>query len=79
MYNEIKLRLKRGLKAGNGCYFAMAHLSKLLSGKTKEKLYTTYLRPAMLYACCTWAITAGNENRRNIFERKVLKKIYGPV
>ncbi|KAL4125800.1 hypothetical protein QTP88_010040 [Uroleucon formosanum] len=77
MHNEIKLRLK----AGNGCYFAMSHLfkSKLLSRKNKEKLYTTYLRPVVTYACCTWATTAGDENKLNIFERKVLRKIYGPV
>jgi hypothetical protein len=31
------------------------------------------------YACCTWATTAGDENKLNIFERKVLRKIYGPV
>jgi hypothetical protein len=77
MHNEIKIRLK----AGNGCYFAMSHLfrSKLLSRKNKEKLYTTYLRPVVTYACCTWATTAGDENKLNIFERKVLRKIYGPV
>jgi len=67
MNNEIKLRLK----VGNGCYFAMACLfkSKLLSRKTKEKLYNTYLRPAVSYVCCIWATTAGYENRLNIFER----------
>jgi len=51
MHNEIEV--------GNRCYFAMSHLlkSKLLSRKTKETLYTTYLRPAVTYACCTWATT----------------------
>jgi hypothetical protein len=77
MHNKIKLRLK----AGNGCYFAMAHLfrSKLLSRINKEKLYTTNLRPVVTYACCTWATTAGDENKLSIFERKVLRKIYGLV
>jgi hypothetical protein len=77
MYNENKLRLK----ADNGCYFALLHLlkSKLLSRKAEETLYTTYLRPAVSYVCCTWAITAGDENKLSIFERKVLRKIYGPM
>lgn len=54
-------------------YYTMKHLlkSKLLSRKTKDKLYTTYLRPAVSYACCTWATIAGDENRLNIFERNV--------
>uniref|UniRef100_A0A2S2PNF4 Uncharacterized protein n=1 Tax=Schizaphis graminum TaxID=13262 RepID=A0A2S2PNF4_SCHGA len=77
MHNEIKLRLK----AGNVCYFALSHMlkSKLLSRKTKETLYTTYLRPAVTYACCTWATKAGDENKLSIFERKVLRKMYGLV
>jgi len=53
--------------------------SKLLSRKNKEKLYTSYLRPVVTYACCTWATTAGDENKLNIFERMVIRRIYGPV
>jgi len=51
VHNKIRLRLK----VGNGCYFAVSHIfkSKLLSRKTKEKLYTTYLKPVVSYACCT--------------------------
>jgi len=61
--------------------FARAHLfkSKLLSMKNMEKLFTTYLRPTVSYACSTWATTSGDENKLNIFERKVLRKMYGSV
>lgn len=77
MHNEINLRLK----ARNGCCFAMSYLlkSKLLSNKTKENLYVTYLRPVVTYACITWATITGDKNRLNIFERKVLRRIYGPM
>jgi hypothetical protein len=53
MHDEIKLRLS----AANKSYYAMKDmfLSKLLSRRTKEKLYTTYLRPIVMYACETWA------------------------
>lgn len=43
-----------------------------------EKHYIP-LRPVVSYACFTWATTAGDANWLNIFERKVLRKIYGPV
>lgn len=77
MHIDIKIRLK----VGNGYYFALLHLlkSKLLSRKAKQTLYTKYLRPAVSYACCTWATTARDENILSIFERKVLRKMYSPV
>ncbi|XP_025408822.1 uncharacterized protein LOC112682434 [Sipha flava] len=49
--------------------------SKLLSRRTKERLYITYLRPIATYACETWASTNGDEEKLSSFERK----IYGPV
>lgn len=49
MHNEIELRLKAG---GNGCFFAMSHLFKLklLSRKSIDELYTTYIRLVLSYA-----------------------------
>lgn len=43
MHNEIKLRMC----AANRSYYAMKEVfsSKLLSHRTKERLYITYLRP----------------------------------
>lgn len=33
----------------------------------------------MSYACSNWAIIPDDGNKLNVFERKVLSKIYGPV
>lgn len=33
----------------------------------------------MTYGCETWSITKGDEEKLNIFERKVLRRIYDPV
>jgi len=77
MHNEIQLRIRNANKA----YFAMSRMfsSRLLSKATKEKLYTSYLRPIVMYACETWSTTQGGEVKLLTFERKVLRKIYGPV
>jgi len=53
--------------------------SRLLSEATKEKLYTSYLRPIVMYACEAWSITQGDEEKLLTFERKVLRKIHGPI
>jgi hypothetical protein len=44
-----------------------------------EKMYITYLRPIVMYTCETWSTTKRDEEKLLIFERKVLRKIYGPV
>jgi hypothetical protein len=53
--------------------------SHYISIKTKCKLYNTLIRPVLLYGCETWAINRYNEEKIAIFERKVLRKIYGPT
>jgi len=52
-YEEIKLRIK----SENKCYFAVHKVfkSKLLSEKSKERLYNIVsVGPDILYACETW-------------------------
>jgi len=39
----------------------------------------TLLRPIVLYGSKTWALRKAEEQRLEVFERKVLRKIYGPV
>ncbi|KAL4154352.1 hypothetical protein QTP88_000231 [Uroleucon formosanum] len=77
MHNEIKSRIS----AANRGYHAMRKMftSKLLSKDTKKKLYIAYLRPIVMYGCETWSTTQGDENKLLTFERKILRKIYGPI
>ncbi|KAE9540045.1 hypothetical protein AGLY_005297 [Aphis glycines] len=77
MHGEINIRLD----AANRCLYALSTLfkSKLLSRKTKEHLYISYIRPVLTYACATWATTKGDDEKLRLFERKILRKIYGPI
>jgi len=77
MHNEINIRIN----AANKCYFTMREMlsSKLLSRRTKERLYCIYIRPIVTYACETWSSTQKDEEKLQNFERKILRKIYGPV
>jgi hypothetical protein len=77
MHNEIKLRIA----SGNKGYYERAKLfkSKLLSKKSKEYLYSIFLRPILTYGCETWLVTKGDKEKLNMFERKVLRRIYGLV
>jgi hypothetical protein len=55
MHKEIQLRISNA----NKVYFAMNRMfsSRLLSKATKEKLYTSFLRPIVMYACKAWSTT----------------------
>jgi hypothetical protein len=52
--------------------------SRLLKKDTKCKIYKTLIRPVVLYGCESWTLTIKEEEKLNMFERKVLRKIYGP-
>jgi hypothetical protein len=42
-------------------------------------MYKTIIRPTVTYGSETWVLTASDENQLNIFERKILRKIYRPT
>jgi hypothetical protein len=41
------------------------------------KLYRSIIRPIVTYACETWILKETITNKLLVFERKVLRKIYG--
>jgi hypothetical protein len=43
------------------------------------KLYRKLIRPVVTHAAETWALNISDENALRIFERKVIRKIYGSV
>jgi hypothetical protein len=43
------------------------------------KLYRTLIRLVGTYAAETWTLNISDENALRIFERKVIRKIYGSV
>jgi len=77
MHNEVKLRIS----VANRGYHAMSKMftSKLLLRDTMKKLNIAYLRPIVMYGYETWSTTQGDENKLLTFERKILRKIYGPM
>ena len=45
----------------------------------KFKLYCSVIRPVVTYASKTWTLKEAITNRLMVFERKVLRKIFGPT
>ena len=43
------------------------------------KLYWSIIRPIVTYACEVWVLKETIRNKLTVFERKVLRKIFGPT
>jgi hypothetical protein len=78
--NKISSEISHRINMGNTCYYGLRNIlrSKLLKEDIKFKIYKTLIRPVVLYGCESWTLTTKEEERLKIFERKILRKIYGP-
>lgn len=79
--NNLSTEIKTRIFAANRAYFALSKLfrSPHLSKNTKVKLYKTIVRPILTYGSETWTLLQEHEEQLRIFERKVLRRIYGPI
>jgi hypothetical protein len=50
-----------------------------VSRKSKLKLYWSVIRTIVHYSCETWAFKESIIQRLSVFERKILRKIFGPT
>jgi hypothetical protein len=79
--NNVTIEIAARIQAGNRCYYGLTKIlsSRTISRRMKERLYTSLIRPVVLYGSETWPIRKMDEHKFMIFERKVLRKINGPV
>ena len=79
--DTIEEEIKERIALGNKVFFANKKIfqSKLIHKKAKLKLYFLVIRPVVTYACKTWILKETITNRRMVFERKTLRKIFGPT
>jgi hypothetical protein len=77
VYEEIQYRIT----LENKTYYANQFLfkSRLICKKSKLKLYWSIIRPIVTYACETWVLKETIKNKLMVFERNVLRRIFGPT
>jgi hypothetical protein len=73
--NSIEEEIQHRITLGNKAYYANQFLfkSRLVSKKSKLKLYCSIIRPIVTYACETWVLKETTKNKLMLFERKVLR------
>ena len=52
--------------------------ASLLSKSKKIEIYRTIIFPVVVYGCETWSLTMREECRLRVFEKRVLRRIFGP-
>ena len=69
------------MKSGNACYHSVQNLlsCSLLSKNIKSKIYRTIILPVVSYWCENWSLTLREERRRRVFEKRALRRIFGPM
>jgi hypothetical protein len=79
--DKMNIEIAERIAKGNRAYYANAKLinSKFLKRNTNMKIYKMMIRPVVTCSSETWTLTAKDENNLRIFERQILRKIFGPV
>jgi hypothetical protein len=79
--NSIEEEIKERIILGNKAYYANQAFfkSKLLSKKTKLKIYWTLVSPVITYACETWVLKEDIKQKLLVFESKILRRIFEPT
>lgn len=69
------------IAAGSRSYFGLKDIfrCRALTNKIKVEVYKVMVRPVVMYNMETMCMTREMARKLDVFERKVLRKIYGPV
>jgi hypothetical protein len=78
--NDASKCVQERIRLGNRAFYANRKLlnSKSIS-RSWKMIYKTLIRPVVTYGYETWTLTSEIENALRTFERKILRKIFGPA
>jgi hypothetical protein len=77
--NLIQEEIKRRLNSGNACYHSVKNICLLICclKKVKIGIYKIINLPVVLYGCETWSLALREEHKVQVFENRVLRRIFG--
>jgi len=55
------------------------HKANNMNRKHKLTIYKTLIRPVLMYGTETWFLSKADDSRLGVIERKILRRIYGPI
>jgi len=79
--NVIIDEIKSRIAAGNRCFYSIRHIfrAKAISKSVKIKIYKMMVKPLVVFGSETGAMVEMGMTRLGMWERMILRRIYGPV
>jgi hypothetical protein len=79
--NNISGEINNEITLANRSYFRLVNIfkAKNISRKYKVIMYKTLIKPVLMYGVETWVLSKADELGLGVFERKILRRIYGPI
>jgi hypothetical protein len=79
--DNISAEINNRITLANRSYFGMVNMlkAKNINRKQSVAIYKTLIKPVLMYGAETWVLSKADELRLGVFERKILRRIYGPI
>jgi hypothetical protein len=80
-YNNTAAEINNRITLANRSYFGLVNIlkAKSINRTYKVIIYKTLIKPVLIYGAETWVLSKADELRLGVFERKILRRIYGPI
>jgi hypothetical protein len=81
MSNNTSAEINNRITLPSRSYFRLVNIlkAKNINRKYKVIIYKTLIKPVLMYGAETWVLSKAHELRREVFKRKILRRIYGPI
>jgi predicted HAD superfamily hydrolase len=75
------LEINNRITLANRSYFGLVNIlrAKDINRKYKVITYKTLIKPVLIYGTEAWVLSKADEARLGVFERKIFRRIYGPL
>ena len=78
--NNTSAEINNRITLANRSYFGLVNIlkAKNINQEYKVIIYKTLIKPILMFGAETWLLSEADELRLGVFERKILRRIYGP-
>ena len=77
----MSVEINTRIALANRSYFGLVNIlkAKNINGKYEVIIYKTLIKPVLMFGAETCVLSKADELYLGVFERKILRRIYGPI